>query len=125
MDRERIFEIIKELDKLSEKYSDNEVIIASYISIRYGTSNFENYFDSSDLDKVFKEISKCRTLFDEELNYKIDRILNNIEDESNRYIQICIDKIKEKQNRELTDEEIRLIKTIAPIMKAEGYKNVN
>lgn len=125
MDRERIFEIIKELDKLSEKYSDNEVIIASYISIRYGTSNFENYIDSSDLDKVFKEISKCRTLFDEELNYKIDRILNNIEDENNKYIQICIDKVKEKQNRELTDEEIRLIKTIAPIMKAEGYKNVN
>lgn len=125
MDRERIFEIIKELDKLSEKYSDNEVIIASYISIRYGTSNFENYIDSSDLDKVFKEISNCRTLFDEELNYKIDRILNNIEDENNKYIQLCIDKVKEKQNRELTDEEIRLIKTIAPIMKAEGYKNVN
>ena len=125
MDRERIFEIIKELDKLSEKYSDNEIIIASYISIRYGTSNFENYIDSSDLDKVFKEISKCRTLFDEELNYKIDRISNNIEDENNKYIQLCIEKVKEKQNRELTDEEIRLIKTIVPIMKAEGYKNVN
>lgn len=125
MDRERIYEIMKELDKLSEKYSDNEVIIASYISIRYRTSNFENYIDSSGLDKVFKEISKCRTLFDNDLNYRIDRILNNIEDENNNFIQICIDKVKEKRNRELTDEEIRLITTIAPIMKTERYKNVN
>ena len=76
MDRERIQAIMKELDDLSFKYSDNEVIIATYISIRYGTSNFENYIDVSDLDKIFKEISKCKTLFDEELNYKIDRILN-------------------------------------------------
>ena len=121
MDRDRIYEIIKELDNLSIKFSDNEVIIACYISIRYGTSNFENYIDNSDLDKIFKEISKCHTLFDDELNYKIDRILNNSEDENNHFIQICIDKIKEKQNRELTDEEIRLIKTIAPIMKSEGH----
>ena len=121
MYRERIYEIMKELDKLSEEFSDNEVIIASYISIRYGTSNFENYFDSSDLDKVFKEISKCRTLFDNDLNYRIDKILNSIDEENNDYIQICIDKIKEKQNRELTDEEIRLIETIAPIMRAERH----
>lgn len=121
MDREIIYEIMKELDKLSEKYSDNEVIISSYISIRYGTSNFENYFDSSELDKVFKEISKCRTIFDNDLNYRIDRILNNIDDENNNFIQICIEKVKEKQNRELTDEEIRLITTIAPIMRTEGY----
>lgn len=80
IDKERIHEIIKELDNLSSKYSDDEVIIASYISIRYGTFNFENYIDSTDLEKISKEINKCSTIFDEELNYKIDKILNNKED---------------------------------------------
>lgn len=36
MDIERIIKIIEELDDLSNKFSDNEVIIACYLSIRYG-----------------------------------------------------------------------------------------
>ena len=56
-------------------------------------------------------------LFEIEYNDRVNKILNNIDENNKNYIQICIDKIKEKQNRELTSEEIRLIETIAPIMK--------
>ena len=81
MDIERIIKIIEELDDLSNKFSDNEVIIACYLSIRYGTHTCKYYIDNTDLDKIHKEISKCRTLFDENLNYRIDKILNNSSEE--------------------------------------------
>ena len=84
--------------------------------------------DNTDLDKIHKEISKCRTLFDENLNYRIDKILNNSNEEdieNKKFIQMCISKIEEKQSRKLNTEEIRLIKTVAPIMRLTATEDEN
>ena len=108
MDIERIIKIIEELDDLSNKFSDNEVIIACYLSIRYGTHTCKYYIDNTDLDKIHKEISKCRTLF-----------------ENKKFIQMCTSKIEEKQSRKLNTEEIRLIKTVAPIMRLTATEDEN
>ena len=77
MDNQRIIKIVEVLDELSNKFSTDEVLIASYIAIRYGTYTCKYYIDDTDLDKINKEISKCGSLFDETLNYRIDKILNN------------------------------------------------
>lgn len=76
MDIEGIVKILEELDELSIRFSDNEVIIACYLSIRYGTRTCKYYIDNTDLDKIFKTISRHNTLFDGDLNHKIDKILN-------------------------------------------------
>lgn len=128
MDIERIIKIIEELDDLSNKFSDNEVIIACYLSIRYGTHTCKYYIDNTDLDKIHKEISKRRTLFDKNLNYRIDKILNNSSEEdieNKKFIQMCISKIEEKQSRKLNAEEMRLIKTVAPIMRLTATEDEN
>ena len=84
--------------------------------------------ENPEIDKIHKEISKCRTLFDENLNYRIDKILNNSSEEdieNKKFIQMCISKIEEKQRRKLNAEEIRLIKTVAPIMKLTAKEDEN
>lgn len=128
MEIERIVKIIEGLDELSDKFSDNEVIIACYLSTRYGTHTCKYYIDNTDLEKIHKEISKSGTLFDEDLNYRIDKILNNSSEEdieNKKYIQMCINKIEEKQSRKLNTEEIRLIKTVAPIMRLTAKEDEN
>lgn len=128
MEIERIIRIVEELDELSNKFSDNEVIIACYLSIRYGTKTCKYYIDDSDLDKIYKTISKYKTLFDEHLNYKIDKILNESSEEDiedKKFIQTCIRTIEEQQNRKLNTEEIRLIRNIAPIIKRTSNNDEN
>lgn len=68
---------MNELEKLLNKYDTKEFIAATYILIRYGLILYENYIDSIDVECILKEIKKCDTIFDEELNYKIDKILNS------------------------------------------------
>lgn len=46
-------------------------------------------------------------------------------EENDKYISTCIDKVKEEFGRDLTDEEIRLIKTIAPIMKEDKLQEAD
>lgn len=76
MEKKKIQNIIRELNDISTKYTDNEIIIAIYIWIRYGTTTFNNYIDEAKLNKIFKEIKNYTTIFDEKLNYNIDKILN-------------------------------------------------
>lgn len=76
MEKKKIQNIIRELNDISTKYTDNEIIIAIYIWIRYGTTTFNNYIDEAKLNKIFKEIKNYTTIFDEQLNYNIDKILN-------------------------------------------------
>lgn len=120
---DKIVKIVDELNDLSDKFSDEELRVASYLLIRYGTSTCKYYIDDSDLEKIYKEIKKRTTIFDEELNYKVDKILNNSDKadlEDKKFIQTCINTIEEQQNRKLNAEEIRLIKTVAPIMRLTG-----
>jgi hypothetical protein len=76
MNKKRIGEILKELDNISIRYSDDELVIAIYILIRYGIARFESDINNKKLDKILGEIIKRQTLFDDELNYKIDKILD-------------------------------------------------
>lgn len=76
MEKKKIQNIIRELNDISTKYTNNEIIIAIYIWIRYGTTTFNNYIDETELNKIFEEIKNNITIFDEQLNYRIDKILN-------------------------------------------------
>ena len=77
MDREKILEIVNKIEDLSLKYNDYEFITAIYILIRYGIHTCTNYMDSADLDKILAVIKKHTTIFDEQLNYEVDKILNS------------------------------------------------
>lgn len=79
MNKEKLIELIKTIEQTSKKFTDDEFNIAMYLYIRYGNFTLKNYIDSSDLEKINKELKQRHTLFDEELNYKVDRILNNKE----------------------------------------------
>ena len=76
MDREIIKEIINQLEKLSNKYSDDNVRLAFYILHRYGIFEFNNYITSEELTKINEELKKKDTMFDEDFNYQVDMILN-------------------------------------------------
>lgn len=123
MEIDRVIKIVDEINDLSDKFSDDELIVASYLLIRHGTSTCKYYIDDSDLEKIYKEIKKRETIFDEELNYNVDKILNDSDKANNedvKFIEMCINKIEEQQNRKLNSEEIRLVKNIAPIMRLNG-----
>ena len=45
--------------------------------------------------------------------------------ENKKFIQMCISKIEEKQSRKLNVEEIKLIKTVAPIMRLTATEDEN
>ena len=79
MEIDRVIKIVDELNELSDKFSDDELRIVIYLLIRYGTTTCKYYIDDSDLEKICKEIKDRETIFDEELNYKVDKILNNIQ----------------------------------------------
>lgn len=76
MDEERIKEVMNHIENISNKCTNDEFNIAIYLYVRYGKSIFDNYIDSEDLDKINQELKRHTTLFDEELNYNIDKILN-------------------------------------------------
>lgn len=123
MEIDKIIKIVDELNDLSDRFSDDELIVASYLLIRYGTSTCKYYIDDSDLEQIYKEIKKRETIFNEDLNYNVDKILNNSDKANNedvKFIQMCISKIEEQQNKKLNSEEIRLIKNVAPIMRLNG-----
>ena len=77
MDREKILEIVNKIEDLSSKYDDYEFITAIYILIRYGIHTCTNYMDSADLEKIFTVVNIQKTIFAEQLNYEVDRILNS------------------------------------------------
>jgi len=76
MDKDKIRLIIKDLDQISNKYGTDNFYLAMYILLRYGTFTFEDTITNSKLEKIFEVIRKQGTLYDAELNHKIDKILN-------------------------------------------------
>lgn len=75
MARERIEKLINELDNISEKHTDNEFNIAVYIYCRCGIFTFNNYINENDLEMIENEIKQHESIFNEDLNYKVTRIL--------------------------------------------------
>ena len=80
MDRTKIEEIINELDNISEKNYDNDFILAIYIYIRYGLFQFNNYICNDELKEINKILKQRCTIFDEDINNEVQKILNNVED---------------------------------------------
>lgn len=76
MNKEIIGRLIADIHSIAEKHTVNEFNVAMYIYTRLGMFTFVNYVDDTDLEKINDEFKKHHTLFDEELNYQIDRILN-------------------------------------------------
>lgn len=76
MDREIIEEIINKLEKLSSKYSEDNIRLAFYILQRYGKYKFNNYITSDELTKIDNVLKRKHTMFDEDFNYQVDVILN-------------------------------------------------
>lgn len=80
MDIENVEFLMKIFDVLSNHYSDyNNFNLAMYIYMRYGIRTFNDYKETGKIEKINKELKKHHTLFDEELNYEIDTILNSKE----------------------------------------------
>ena len=49
MEIDRVIKIVDELNDLSDKFSDDELRIATYLLIRYGTTTCKYYIDDSDV----------------------------------------------------------------------------
>lgn len=76
MERTKIQALITKFDDLSKNYSNEELYVAMYIYCRYGIRTFKYYIDETDIEAINKLITGKSTLFDEDLNYKIDKIIN-------------------------------------------------
>lgn len=79
IDEEKYNKLMKELEKLSNQYDTKEFIVATYIINRYGLKLYENYIDSADIECILNELKKFNTIFNEEFNYKVDKILEHEE----------------------------------------------
>ena len=71
----------------------------------------------SNIDEIPDDLlTKTKTIFSSTVS-NVNSLKEADDELEDSYIQACLDKAKEKFGRELTDEEVRLIKTFAPIMK--------
>lgn len=77
MEIDEIVEVVLDLDNVSDKCkNDQAFLIAVYLYVRYGVHKCKYYIDGADLEKISKEIKSKESLFDEELNNRIDEILS-------------------------------------------------
>ena len=76
MNRDRIKELMEKIEKVTTGYTNDEVNTAIYILIRLGIPTFNNDIDSIELDEIYMYLKKCNTMFDEELNEEVSRILS-------------------------------------------------
>lgn len=73
MDRKKIEEIIEKLNDMNTNYEDFEV--ALYIFARYGLHTFKYYIDDSELEEIKKIIKKSETLFNDNINEEVEKLL--------------------------------------------------
>lgn len=79
MNRENIEKLILDINSIAEKHTNDEFNVAMYIYMRIGMFNFINYINETELEQIDKEIQKHETLFNENLNYEIDKIVDEEE----------------------------------------------
>ena len=77
MVRKRVKSLIKLLENFETVFKNDELIIAIYIYYRYGLKTFNKEISGKKLNKIYDEIKKKETIFREDMNYEIDKILNN------------------------------------------------
>lgn len=77
MVRKRVKILIKLLENFETVFKNDELITAIYIYYRYGLKTFNKEISEKKLNKIYDEIKKKETIFREDMNYKIDKILNN------------------------------------------------
>lgn len=77
MVRRRVKSLIKLLENFETVFKRDELITAIYIYYRYGLKTFNKEISEKKLNKIYDEIKEKETIFREDMNYEIDKILNN------------------------------------------------
>ena len=77
MVRRRVQSLIKLFENFETVFNNDELITAIYIYYRYGLKTFNKEISEKKLNKIYDEIKKKETIFREDMNYEIDKILNN------------------------------------------------
>ena len=83
MDRKRIENIMNKLKDISDVFYDDEFNLATYIFLRYGLFEFNNYICDDELEQINKVLKRSDTMFNEDVNDEVRMILKNDEDEEN------------------------------------------
>ena len=81
MDRKRIENIMNKLKDISDVSYDDEFDVATYIFLRYGLFEFNNYICDDELEKINKVLKRHSTMFNEDVNDEVRMILKDDEDE--------------------------------------------
>lgn len=77
MVRKRVKILIKLLENFETVFKNDELITAIYIYYRYSLKTFNKEISEKKLNKIYDEIKKKETIFREDMNHEIDKILNN------------------------------------------------
>lgn len=77
MVRKRVKSLIKLFENFETVFKNDELITATYIYYRYGLKTFNKEISGKKLNKIYDEIKKKETIFREDMNHEIDKILNN------------------------------------------------
>lgn len=76
IDRKNVKTIIAMFDIIKQFFTEEVFLSAVFIYIRYGNKIFEKEKDSNKLNRIYEELQKQKILFDKDLEYRIDKILN-------------------------------------------------
>ena len=77
MVRKRVKSLIKLFENFETVFKNDELITAIYIYYRYGLKTFNKEISGKKLNKIYDKIKKKETIFREDMNHEIDKILNN------------------------------------------------
>lgn len=76
IDRKNVKTIIAMFDIIKQFFTEEAFLSAVFIYIRYGNKIFEKEIDGNKLNRIYEELQKQKILFDKDLEYRIDKILN-------------------------------------------------
>ena len=72
-----ILRALDDLERLFKKYKDEVLVItACFLAIRYDKKTC-NTLENKNLNEIYNIVKKYRTIFDEQLNYEVDRVIND------------------------------------------------
>ena len=77
MNRKAVKGLITLFENFDEVFETDNLYVATYIYFRYGLTTFNKEINNSKLQRIDDEIQKNGTMFDKDLNYRIDKILNS------------------------------------------------
>lgn len=74
--RDNVKVLLKLFDIMKNHYTEEAFFAAIYIYVRYGYKTFEKEIKSKKLKKISEVLKEQKILFDEDLAYRIDKILD-------------------------------------------------